>query len=149
MRLTDALRLECRPLGIQVLLVAPGFIDTQARSTAKVRLQLQALCVLTTGCGLVMRSIIIRQLCFNWFHRAMPLMCGQCVATGSMFLQKVSPGDVWLADPESAGRCDELDAKTSVHFDGAALCVLHLQSAAASYSSNSNGSSKPSLWPGW
>jgi hypothetical protein len=37
LRLSDALRLECRPLGIQVLLVAPGFIDTKARSTAKVR----------------------------------------------------------------------------------------------------------------
>lgn len=39
MRLSDALRLECRPLGIQVLLVAPGFIATNARSTAKVRLR--------------------------------------------------------------------------------------------------------------
>lgn len=36
LRLSDALRLECRPLGIQVLLVAPGFIDTKARVTAKV-----------------------------------------------------------------------------------------------------------------
>lgn len=35
LRLSDALRLECRPLGIQVLCVAPGFIDTKARSTAK------------------------------------------------------------------------------------------------------------------
>jgi short-subunit dehydrogenase len=37
LRLSDALRLECRPLGIQVVLVAPGFIDTKARNTAKVR----------------------------------------------------------------------------------------------------------------
>lgn len=36
LRLSDALRLECRPLRISVLLVAPGFIDTKARATAKV-----------------------------------------------------------------------------------------------------------------
>lgn len=36
MRLSDALRLECRPLGISLMVVAPGFIDTRARDTAKV-----------------------------------------------------------------------------------------------------------------
>eukprot|EP00878_Enallax_costatus_P046984 GHUV01057330.1.p1 GENE.GHUV01057330.1~~GHUV01057330.1.p1 ORF type:complete len:121 (+),score=20.92 GHUV01057330.1:465-827(+) len=34
MRLTDALRVELKALGVQVMLVAPGFIKSNARDTA-------------------------------------------------------------------------------------------------------------------
>lgn len=54
MRLSDALRVECKPLGIQVLLVAPGFIDTNARNTAKVR---QLGRCATLGCWLLQHRI--------------------------------------------------------------------------------------------
>lgn len=34
LRLTDALRVELAPLGVSVMLAAPGFIQTRARDTA-------------------------------------------------------------------------------------------------------------------
>lgn len=37
LRLSDALRIELAPLGVQVAYVAPGFIATHARTTAEVR----------------------------------------------------------------------------------------------------------------
>ena len=37
LRLSDAMRIELAPVGVQVCYVAPGFIDTRARVTARVR----------------------------------------------------------------------------------------------------------------
>jgi NAD(P)-dependent dehydrogenase (short-subunit alcohol dehydrogenase family) len=43
-RLSGALRIELGPFGVQVMLVSPGFIDTKARETAKVRQDWVGLC---------------------------------------------------------------------------------------------------------
>lgn len=83
-RLSDAMRIELAPFGVQVMLVAPGFIDTKARENAKTT------CAPPTG-GLWGSWLeVLERVMWKRLSKAVPVD-KYAAALGSVILQEKLP----------------------------------------------------------
>jgi len=149
MRMSDALRLELHPLGISVMVVAPGFIKTNARGTAKVSVGWSHTVSLAV-CGCVPVAAA-RHVGGQMPAGMLCIPTQQCWCVGGEVLDDctiINEGTLFVLSHQQA--LSKLRFFNLMHpvVPCCLACSVITQEIAGGYST-STGGSRPTLWTGW